>query len=94
MNFHLGEIDEGEVLTRGDLVRLYARCGRALHRGRLRDLMDPGEGEAAIETIRTHMRKMMRLLLDHTIRLVDGQTVLVVALATKQVQVAIAEARR
>jgi hypothetical protein len=59
-----------EHLTKRDLVKLYAECGRNLHRGSLRTAGWPFPRE--LERIRHHSEQIMSLLYFHKILLFDS----------------------
>lgn len=84
-------------LTKEDILSLYGRSGDFLHRGSLKKLLKKNATiEAAYSDIWDWLRKIGTLLSFHQVRLADGNTFFLCALAAEDAggrcQVAIAEA--
>jgi len=95
---HLADYDS-EYLTKDELISLYGRCGDALHRGSLRQLLDPkNTATPGFEDIQAFGQKILNLLSFHLISRMGGDFHFVVALEAAQaggkVLVSIAESPR
>ena len=64
-----------DCFTKEALVKLYWKCGDALHRGTVETFWSPKSGDANVEEIRTWKQKIEALLSNHTILMADGVTV-------------------
>jgi hypothetical protein len=81
---HLDDYDR-EYLTKAELLTLYGRCGDVLHRGNLRDLLDPTNHlPADFWDIQNWGQKILNLLSVHLISRVGGNFHFVVALEAPQ----------
>ncbi|MDR3450929.1 MAG: hypothetical protein P4M15_14525 [Alphaproteobacteria bacterium] len=82
---HLEDYD-GEYLTKDELLTLYGRCGDALHRGSLRNLLNrKSQPPADFQDIQRWGQKILNLLSFHIISRVGGNFHLVAALEAAQV---------
>ena len=81
---HLDDYDR-EFLTKGELLTLYGRCGDVLHRGSLRDLLDPkNQPPTHFRDIQDWGQKILNLLSVHLISRVGGNFHFLVALEAPQ----------
>jgi hypothetical protein len=81
---HLDDYDR-EFLTKGELLTLYGRCGDVLHRGNLRDLLDPkNQPPSDFWDIQDWGQKILNLLSVHLISRVGGNFHFIVALEAPQ----------
>lgn len=81
---HLDVYDR-EFLTKGELITLYGKCGDALHRGSLRQLLRPEEPTPAdFRDIQEWGQKILNLLSVHLISRIGGNFHFVVALESPQ----------
>jgi hypothetical protein len=84
-HLHLADYDQ-QFLTKAELVTLYGKCGDALHRGSLRQLLDPkNQPPADFRDIQEWGQKILNLLSSHVISRVGGSFHFVVALQASQV---------
>jgi hypothetical protein len=82
---HLEEYD-GVFLTKDELLTLYGRCGDVLHRGSLRNLLNPkNQPQANFEDIQHWGQKILNLLGVHHISRIGGNFHFVTMLAAEQV---------
>jgi hypothetical protein len=82
---HLDDYDH-EFLTKDELLTLYGKCGDALHRGSLRQLLDPkNQPPADFRDIQDWGQKILNLLSVHLISRVGGNFHFLVALEAQQV---------
>lgn len=87
----------GSFLTKGELTKLYGKCGDELHRGNLKKLLTPKTPiQIHFPELTQWAQKVQDLLHLHSIFLQDGKTTIIAMLANAEdnnnVQVAIAEA--
>jgi hypothetical protein len=81
---HLDDYDR-EFLTKSELLTLYGRCGDVLHRGSLRDLLDPrNEPPTDFRDIQNWGQKILNLLSVHLISRAGGNFHFIVALEAAQ----------
>jgi hypothetical protein len=81
---HLDDYDR-EFLTKGELLTLYGKCGDVLHRGSLRDLLDPkNQPPTDFQDIQDWGQKILNLLSVHLISRVGGNFHFFVALEAPQ----------
>jgi hypothetical protein len=81
---HLGDYD-CEFLTKSDLITLYGKCGDALHKGNLRQLLDPkNQPPADFRDIQEWGQKILNLLSVHLISRRKGTFHLLVVLEASQ----------
>jgi hypothetical protein len=81
---HLADYDR-EYLTKGELLGLYGRVGDVLHRGSLRELLDPkSEAPTDFRDIQDWGQKILNLLSVHLISRAGGDFHFVVALEAPQ----------
>ena len=81
---HLGDYDR-EFLTKSELITLYGKCGDALHRGSLRQLLDPkSQVPADFSDIQEWGQKILNLLSVHLISRIGGNFHFVVMLESPQ----------
>lgn len=81
---HLDDYDRG-FLTKGELLTLYGRCGDVLHRGSLRDLLDPkNQPPTDFRDIQGWGQKIVNLLSVRLISRVAGNFHFLVALEASQ----------
>lgn len=95
---HMEDYD-GDFLTKDQLLTLYGRCGYVLHRGSLRNLLNPkNQPPADFQHIEHWGQKILNLLSLHTISRIGGNFHLVTALEAPQaggnVLVSVAESPR
>ena len=82
---HLADYDQ-EFLTKGELITLYGKCGDALHRGSLQQLLDPkNQRPADFRDVQEWAQKILNLLSVHLISRIGGNFHFVVALEAAQV---------
>jgi hypothetical protein len=78
---HLEAIKEG-YLTKGELIRLYNRCGELLHRGYLRDFLGASADRGyPIELIPESLQKIERLLDNHIIKMASDNELALIVMA-------------
>jgi len=81
---HLSDYDR-EFLTKSDLITLYGKCGDALHKGNLRQLLDPkNQPTADFRDIQEWGQKILNLLSVHLISRREGKFHLLVVLEASQ----------
>lgn len=81
---HMADYDQ-EFLTKGELITLYGKCGKALHRGSLRELLDPkNQPPADFRDIQKWGQKILNLLSVHLISRIGGNFHFLVALEAPQ----------
>jgi hypothetical protein len=81
---HLSDYDR-EFLTKSDLITLYGKCGDALHKGNLRQLLDPkSQPPADLLDIQEWGQKILNLLSVHLISRREGKFHLIVMLEASQ----------
>jgi hypothetical protein len=82
---HLGDYD-GDFLTKDELPTLYGRCGDELHRGSLRNLLNPkNQPPSDFRDVQHWGQKILNLLSVHLISRIGGNFHLVTALEAPQV---------
>ncbi|WP_158819367.1 hypothetical protein [Granulicella sp. S156] len=83
-HIHLGDYDR-EFLTKSELIILYGRCGDALHKGNLRQLLDPkNQPPADFRDLQEWGQKILNLLSVHLISRREGNFHLIVVLEASQ----------
>lgn len=93
---HLEDIKDG-YLTRSELTKLYAQCGGNLHKGSFKRLLSehkPDQGKQDFAEIVNWTNKIIRLLNNHRIALLDKKSLYLCSLKntlTGRVQVAFAQ---
>ncbi len=81
---HLSDYDR-EFLTKSELITLYGKCGDALHKGNLRQLLDPkNQPPADFRDIQEWGQKILNLLSVHLISRREGKFHLLVVLEASQ----------
>jgi hypothetical protein len=81
---HLDDYDR-EFLTKRELITLYGKCGDALHRGSLRQLLNPkNQPPADFRDIQEWGQKILNLLSVHLISRIGGNFHFLVALEAPQ----------
>lgn len=71
-HLHLADYDR-EFLTKNELLKLYGKCGDVLHRGSLRNLLDPkNQPPADFRDIQDWGQKILNLLSVHLISRIGG----------------------
>ncbi|WP_197413853.1 hypothetical protein [Terracidiphilus gabretensis] len=81
---HLGDYDR-EFLTKSELITLYGKCGDALHKGSVRQLLDPkNQPPADFRDIQEWGQKILNLLSVHLISRREGRFHLIVVLEATQ----------
>jgi hypothetical protein len=82
---HLDDYDR-EFLTKGELLTLYGKCGDVLHRGSLRQLLEPrNQPPGDFRDIQDWGQKILNLLSVHLISRVGGNFHFLVVLKAQQV---------
>lgn len=82
---HLADYDR-DFLTKEELLTLYGKSGDVLHRGSLRELLDPkSQPPADFRDIQNWGQKILNLLSVHLISRIGGNFHFVVALEAQQV---------
>jgi hypothetical protein len=74
-------------LTKEELVKLYWKCGDALHRGSFQALSSRRHSDTDIEEIRTWKQRMGALLNHHAIFMADERTMVLFVLRNQEGQV-------
>lgn len=91
--WHFTPVESG-YLSKSELLELYGNCGRELHRGSLKNLLNPSSFPAPMDfaTIDVWVNKIYALLDKHQVRLASGNVVIVCIMQTAEnaVQVAVA----
>ena len=81
---HMSDYDR-EFLTKSHLITLYGKCGDALHKGNLRQLLDPkSQPPADFRDIQEWGQKILNLLSVHLISRREGNFHLIVMLEALQ----------
>jgi hypothetical protein len=81
---HLSDYDR-EFLSKSDLITLYGKCGDALHKGNLRQLLDPkNQPPAEFRDIQEWGQKILNLLSVHLVSRREGKFHLLVVLEASQ----------
>jgi len=75
----------GDFLTKKDLISLYGKCGDVLHRGSLRQLLNPKrQPPNDLKDVQTWGQKILNLLSVHSISRIGGNFHFLVALEAAQ----------
>ena len=89
---HRHELIKSEYLTRNDLIQLYRDCGKLLHRGTVEDILSRHERSVDFERVRQWTNKIVILLKDHLIQLIDPKLLYLVTMDGPSGKVQIASA--
>jgi hypothetical protein len=82
---HMADYD-GNFLTKIELLRLYGICGNVLHKGKLRNLLNPQQLPASdYQDIQRWGQNILNLLSFHTISRIGGSFHFVTSLEAQQV---------
>ena len=82
-HLHMADYD-GNFLTKDELLRLYGICGALLHKGNLRNLLNPQKPPSDYQDIQHWGQNILNLLSFHTISRTGGNFHLVTALEAPQ----------